>query len=101
MMNKLEFLLVNLAEECSEVQQAATKAIRFGLNNPVPGKAGKTNKDDILTEFYHVAALMEMLQQYGYIDKPEYYKALNMKRNKKNRISRVLDKMFKKDDRKE
>ncbi len=31
-MNKTEYLLVCLAEECAEIQQAVDKALRFGLD---------------------------------------------------------------------
>jgi len=48
-MNKTEYLLVCLAEECAEIQQAVDKALRFGLDVGFPG--GKTtNAQDISRE---------------------------------------------------
>lgn len=35
-MTKTEYLLVVLSEECSEIQQAVTKALRFGLSDIHP-----------------------------------------------------------------
>lgn len=39
-MNKQEYLLQCLAEEASEVVQAVSKCLRFGLNNEWPGYEG-------------------------------------------------------------
>lgn len=36
-MNRQEYLLIMLAEECAEVQHAVSKALCFGLNNWKPG----------------------------------------------------------------
>ena len=35
-MNKQEYLLTCLSEECAEIQQAVSKALRFGLDNYNP-----------------------------------------------------------------
>lgn len=59
-MNKTEHLLTCLAEECAEVQQAVSKALRFGLHDGHPQK-GITNAEDIAHEFIDVIAVMEML----------------------------------------
>jgi hypothetical protein len=52
MMNEREYLLVCVMEECSEIQKAASKALRFNLNDP----------DKIENEFIDLVALFEMLQ---------------------------------------
>ncbi len=52
MMNEREYLLVCVMEECSEIQKAASKALRFNLNDP----------DEIENEFIDLVALFEMLQ---------------------------------------
>lgn len=41
MLNKTEYLLICLIEECAEIQQRATKALRFGLT--------EIQKDQLLT----------------------------------------------------
>ena len=50
-MNKLEHLLVVVNEECAEIQQATSKALRFGLYNGHPNKE-TMNEEDILIEYY-------------------------------------------------
>lgn len=50
-MNQAENLLVNIAEECAEIQQAVAKALRFGLKNHHPDD----NPDDITSmNNYHI-----------------------------------------------
>jgi hypothetical protein len=65
-MNKVEHLLVCLAEECSEVAQAATKALRFGLNDKGPNHE-LTNAEYIAREFNDVIAVVKMLEELGLI----------------------------------
>ena len=65
-MNRTEHLLVCLAEECAEVQQAVSKALRFGLGDGYPG-SGSTNAQDIARELMDLHAVMEMLVVAGLI----------------------------------
>lgn len=60
-MNRTEHLLMCLAEECAEVQQAIAKALRFGLADGYPD-TDRTNVDDITAGVEDVFALVEMLQ---------------------------------------
>lgn len=59
-MNKTEHLLVCLAEECAEVQQAVAKALRFGLDDGY--EPGRTNAGDIMKELDDLIGVAEMLQ---------------------------------------
>ena len=59
-MNKTEHLLVCLAEEAAELQQAVSKALRFGLSDGYPESA-TTNRHDIEREFIDLLAVMELL----------------------------------------
>lgn len=59
-MNRTEHLLTCLAEECAEVQQAVSKALRFGLSDGRPG-FNSTNAQDIGRELLDIMAVMEML----------------------------------------
>ena len=61
-MNKTEYLLICLIEECAEIQQAATKALRFGLNNGHPSRRN-TNADDIAKECCDLIAIIELLEE--------------------------------------
>ena len=55
-----EQLLVILMEECSELQKEAAKALRFGLGD-VCYKLNTSNAENIVGEFAHVCAMVEML----------------------------------------
>ena len=65
-MNLTEHLLTCLAEECAEVQQAVSKALRFGANDGYPG-CQTTNAQDIEREVVDVIAVVEMLEEVGVI----------------------------------
>lgn len=64
-MTKNENLLVTLMEECSELQQAVSKALRFGMSNYHPSEPDRTNEVDIMTEYYQLISVMEMLIMSG------------------------------------
>jgi NTP pyrophosphatase (non-canonical NTP hydrolase) len=61
-MNHKEHLLVCLAEECAELQKAATKALRFGIDDCGPGET-RTNGESIQHEFNDVLAIIEILAE--------------------------------------
>lgn len=67
-MDRTEHLLTILAEECNEVAQRCTKALRFGLDDIEPGQP-MPNRDRIVQEFNDLYALMEMLQAEDHIDR--------------------------------
>lgn len=50
-------LLSCVSEECAEVAQVASKAIRFGLFDEY---AGQTNREKLIQEFTDLVAVMEM-----------------------------------------
>ncbi len=62
-MNRLEHLMTILTEECAEVQQATTKALRFGLNEGRDIEA--TNADRLRAELNDLWAVVEMLNAEG------------------------------------
>jgi len=60
-MNKTEHILACIIEECAEVQQAATKALRFGLEDRYPDRPPNTsNRQDIISELADLRAVMDM-----------------------------------------
>lgn len=65
-MVETEHLLVILAEECAEVQQQVTKALRFGLDDHEPGKV-ETNRMRLRAELHDLTAAVEMLVESGSI----------------------------------
>ena len=58
-MNTREYLLIKLAEECSEVAQACSKALLFGLDDVYEGV--ETNLHKILREFKEAETVLSML----------------------------------------
>ena len=78
-MNYQEYLLTCLIEECSEVQKAATKALRFGLNVGHPEKH-TTNAEDIAIEFYELKTIFDILTDNSFL----IYKAATEKNKKEN-----------------
>jgi NTP pyrophosphatase (non-canonical NTP hydrolase) len=58
-MSRTEHLLVIMIEECAEVAQRATKALRFTLDEVQPGQ-DKTNKQRLLDELTDLMAVVEM-----------------------------------------
>lgn len=63
-MTNTEHLLTILAEECVEVAQRCTKALRFGLNETQPGHA-QDNAARIMDELVDVRVVLLLLQEQG------------------------------------
>ena len=59
-MNKTEYLLTCLSEECAEVQQAVAKVLRFGLTDCAPGTT-TTNEAHLVREILDVVSLVEII----------------------------------------
>lgn len=60
-MNLTEHLLIILAEECNEVAQRCSKALRFGLYEKQPGQ-DKTNAYRIIEELSDLSGVWQMLR---------------------------------------
>ncbi len=63
-LNRTEYLLVKLAEECAEVAQRATKALTFGIHE-IQKDQPHTNSERIMQEMADMAAVVGMLQDEG------------------------------------
>lgn len=59
-MNRNEHLLIHVGEECAEVAQRCSKALRFGLNE-VQRDQPDNNQKRILQELNDLIAVVEML----------------------------------------
>lgn len=68
-MNTKEHLLTCLAEECAEIQQAVSKALRFGLDDGAPW-ADTTNAQDIESEYVELVAVIDLCREHGIIVQP-------------------------------
>lgn len=66
-MNRLEHLLTILSEECAEVQQAGSKALRFGLyeGKDLAAVEYGNNVERLKGELNDVRAMIEMLAAEG------------------------------------
>lgn len=80
-MNKTEHLLTCLAEEAAEIQQAACKALRFGLDDGHPERT-TTNAQDIAKEFIEIVAVVQLLEAEGAIEKLGNIEAIKEKKAK-------------------
>lgn len=78
-MNKTEYLLTCLTEECAEIQQATTKALRFGLNDDYKEI---TPSDAIVLECNDLLAVVELLVEEGAIKDIGQREAINKKKEK-------------------
>lgn len=85
-MNRLEHLLTIFSEECSEIQQAVSKAKRFGLDDGYPGTE-RTNLSDIRIELNQLIAMAEMLEAEGLDLSPDH----RVRAEKKVKVEHYLE----------
>lgn len=62
-----ENLMLVAMEEADELSKELSKSMRFGIDNYHPEKPEETNETKLLTEFYQLVAMIEHLQDMGYI----------------------------------
>jgi len=89
-MNKKEHLLTCLAEECSELQQAISKALRFGLDDGSPDKT-TTNLQDIKQELIDIKSVVEMIQDEGIWERPGKIYEENRMAEKIAKVQKYMD----------
>lgn len=68
-MTREEHLLSCLAEECCEIGQRVSKALRFGLQEVQPGQT-LTNAERIVAEYHDLLAVAFMLKEEGLLPFP-------------------------------
>lgn len=91
-LNRTEYLLIRLAEECNEVGQRATKALTFGLTEVYQGGENSAYKnpgqlstaETIMQEFADLSAVVRMLQDDGALPAnwPVFSEQMEAKRQK-------------------
>lgn len=86
-MNRSEHLLTILSEECNEVAQRVSKALRFGLLEVEPNQK-LTNADRIVQEYTDLVAVYEELFDAGIITKTIDEVDIE---NKKQKVRKFLD----------
>jgi len=78
-MTNEEHLLVCLMEECGEVIQAASKCLRFGLQNSASGSP-LTNSQEVVKEFADVLTVITELGRRGILNTDEFITKEHMER---------------------
>lgn len=73
-------LLVILIEECAEVQQRATKALRFGMDEVQPGQPD-TNARRLALEVGDLLEVLARLENFG-VDNDDILEGMAAKRKK-------------------
>lgn len=92
-MTREQYLLALLAEECAEVAQRATKAIRFGLEIPEGTQPGyASNKERLLEEFNDLLVIVEMLFGKEYVNESQQL-AKKAKIEKYTELSKQIGKL--------
>ena len=84
-LNKTEHLLTCLMEECAEIQKAAAKALRFGLDDHAPN-SDSNNSEDISTEIIDLLAIIEMLKEENIIPDSYQHNADSLIARKKEKV---------------
>lgn len=87
-MNLEQLLLIKLMEECAEVQQACSKALRFSLNEKC-SETTMTNAKYITEEVKDVLAVLKCLEAEGILPMPEL--SLEERIHRRTRIYKYMD----------
>lgn len=90
-MKKNEYLALVAMEECAEIQQALSKAIRFGFDDHHPSRTDETNEEQMLTEFYQLTAMIEELQKQGIIEGFTQEKIDQVKQDKIEKVYKYME----------
>lgn len=89
-MNRGQFLLLKLAEECTEVGQRALKQIQFGRDEAQVGQP-LTNAQRLKNEILDLVIMVDLLQESFEVpiwSKKEYKQAM---KNKKQKLQKYID----------
>jgi len=88
-MNRTEHLLSCAAEECNEIAQRVSKALRFGLDEAQVGQE-LSNADRIVQEFRDLQAVMELLEDCDAIKRCVWIRDVNAIEEKKAKVEKYL-----------
>ena len=88
-MNKEQYLLTCLMEECAELSFACSKAIRFGMNSDFMGKRPKSH-EQINIEINDVQALIHMLHTEGFLPLIPWADTHNQRWEKEGKVEKWM-----------
>ena len=86
-MNNIENLYVVASEECAEIQQSISKILRFGETNHHPDRPDETNAKELLTEYYQLQGVMEMIIDHGVLGHMSETEINSIKAKKRCKVS--------------
>lgn len=90
-MNVNANLMMTTAEECGELIQAISKYCRFGPEDLCEETgAVYDNAEQIITEFYQLQAMIEMLQDRGILPIVDLIGQYNIKDAKKQKVNHYM-----------
>ena len=90
-MRKNEYLTLVAMEECAEIQQALSKALRFGFDDHHPSRSAETNEEQLLTEFYQLTAMIEEMHIQGIIEDFSQEKITQVKKDKIAKVYKFMN----------
>ena len=91
-MTRQEHLLTILSEECNEVGQRVSKALRFGLTEVEPGYEFKMNNAErILQEYCDLMAVVHMLRDENILPDWSLSKMSQMMEMKQMKVEKYLE----------
>ena len=91
-MTEEQILLTILGEECNEIAQRASKAIRFGSTEIQPGQEF-TNAERICYEFNDLYATMLLLREKGILPEIQNTTSIDSKKEKIERFNKYSEKL--------
>ena len=86
-LNKGQFLLLKLMEECAEVSQEASKCIQFGLYETYV-EVGISNKERLERELNDLQAIIEIIKEQLCVD--SNFSKLEDVEDKKEKLNKYL-----------
>jgi len=87
--NTQEILCIT-QEECAEVTQAISKCFRFGFASEYEAK---TNRQRLTEELGDLHCMIELIVEFGLIDRKALLNASGLKRHKLLKWSKIFDKV--------
>jgi hypothetical protein len=89
-MDRNEHLLTIAAEECAEIAQRLTKALRFGIDEVQPGQT-LSNRERLVQELADLQGALVMLEEAGLIVYPSPQNWRAMIYVKQEKIEKFLE----------
>ena len=90
-MTEKESLYLQLSEECSEVSHRISKLLRFGPDEVQEGNTIETNSERLRYEINDALAVLRLLEEYGYVNKPSTQELQEHYLMKREKVIRYLN----------